>query len=598
MRDDNTRNTIIFFVCAALLLLVYQVFVMGPQEKRLAEERARQAPPAATSTTGVAGPLAPQVPVAVTRQAAVQAAPRIPIATPALKGSLSLKGARIDDLYLVKYRETLDKDAPPVELLRPEGTQYAQFADIGWTGANVPGLPGPQTVWTLAQGSVLAPGQPVTLTYTSGQGLTFTRVVSVDDRYMFTVTDTVANTTAQPVTLAPFGSVQRQGVPPTLGKNGVIHEGGIGWLDAKDRPLKYAKWQKEGSTPVYRSAGGGWIGITDHYWLTAVIPEQNEAFDGQYRLTKAPGLNLLDANFVGQARAIGAGRQITHTTRVFAGAKQNPVLQDYQEKLGIQHLDVAIDWGMLWFITRPIFLFLAWIFAHVGNFGVAILLLTVVVRLIFFPLANKQYESMTKMKKVQPAMEELRKKFKDDPAKQQQELLALYQREKVNPLAGCLPIFLQIPVFFALFKVLQLEIDMRHAPFVGYIKDLSARDPTTIWNLFGAIPWDPGSAPFIGAFLATSLHIGILPILYGITTWLTTSMSPPAPDPMQQRIFQLMPILFTFIMAQFAIGLLVYYTWSNILTAIQQYVIMRRFKVDNPIDQLIGKLTNRGKAVG
>lgn len=593
MRDDNTRNTIIFFVCAALLLLVYQVFVIDPQAKRQAEERARQAPPAATSTTGVAGPLAPQVPVAVTRQAAIAAAPRVPIATPALKGSLSLKGGRIDDLYLVKYRETLDKNSPPVELLRPEGAQYAQFAEIGWTGANVPGLPGPQTVWTLAQGSVLAPGQPVTLTYANGQGLTFTRVISVDDKYMFTVSDTVANTTGQPITLAPFGSVQRQGIPPTLGKNGVVHEGGMGWLEQR-RPLKYAKWQKDGTSPSYASTGG-WIGMSDHYWLTAVIPAQNEQIQGQYRLTKTAGLNLLDANFVGQARAIGAGRQITHTTHIFAGAKQNPVLKDYQAKLGIAHLDEAIDWGMLWFITRPIFQFLSWIYSHVGNFGVAILLLTVVVRAIFFPLANKQYESMTKMKKVQPAMEELRKKYKDDPAKQQQELLALYQREKVNPLAGCLPIFLQIPVFFALFKTLQLEIDMRHAPFVGYIKDLSARDPTTIWNLFGAIPWDPASAPFIGAILGTSLHIGILPILYGATTWLTTSMSPPAPDPMQQRIFQLMPILFTFIMAQFAIGLLVYYTWSNLLTAMQQYVIMRRFKVDNPIDRLIAKVTGKDK---
>jgi YidC/Oxa1 family membrane protein insertase len=596
MRDDNTRNTIIFFVCAALLLLVYQVFVIDPQAKRQAAERARQAPPAATATTGAAGPLAPQVPIAVTRQAAIAAAPRVPIATPALKGSLSLKGARIDDLYLVKYRETLDKDSPPVELLRPEGAPYAQFTNIGWVGANVPGLPGDQTVWTLASGSVLAPGQPVTLTYANGQGLTFTRVVSVDDKYMFTVTDTVANTTGQPITLAPFGSVERQGVPPTLGKNGVVHEGAMGWLGQR-RPLKYSKWQKDGSSPIYNTTGG-WIGMTDHYWLTAVIPAQNEQIQGQYRLTKTPGVNLLDANYVGQAKAIGAGQQISHTTRIFAGAKENPVLKDYQEKLGVAHLDEAIDWGRLWFITRPIFQFLSWIYSYVGNFGVAILILTVVVRAIFFPLANKQYESMTKMKKVQPAMEELRKKYKDDPAKQQQELLALYQREKVNPLAGCLPIFLQIPVFFALFKTLQLEIDMRHAPFIGYIKDLSARDPTTLWNLFGAIPWDPASAPFIGAILGTSLHIGILPILYGVTTWLTTSMSPPAPDPTQQRIFQLMPLMFTFIMAQFAVGLLVYYTWSNMLTAIQQYVIMRRFKVENPIDRLIGRLTGAGKAAG
>jgi YidC/Oxa1 family membrane protein insertase len=600
MRDENNRNTIIFFVCAAIMLLAYQFFVADPQAKRVqAEEAARKAAVAAApaGAGGMTAPGAAAVPQVISRQAALTASPRVPIETPSLKGSLNLRGARIDDLYLVDYRETLKKDSPPVELLRPEGAQYAWFADLGWTGANVPGLPNGGTVWTLANGSVLAPGQPVTLTYTNGQGLTFTRTIAVDADFMFTVTDSVANNGATAITLAPYGSIQRQGVPATVGKNGVVHEGGVGFFGGDRRLVKYKKWEKDGGVAA-RHSTGGWIGITDHYWLTAVIPAQNEQIQGQYRLTKTPAVNLLDANYVGQARAIGAGRQITHTSHVFAGAKQNPVLKDYQAKLGIKNLDEAIDWGMLWFITRPIFLFLSWIFTHVGNFGVAILLLTVVVRIIFFPLANKQYESMTKMKKVQPAMEELRKKFKDDPAKQQQELLALYQREKVNPLAGCLPIFLQIPVFFALFKVLQLEIDMRHAPFVGYIKDLSARDPTTIWNLFGAVPWDPGSAPFIGAILATSLHIGILPILYGATTWLTTSMSPPAPDPMQQRIFQLMPILFTFIMAQFAIGLLVYYTWSNILTAIQQYVIMRRFKVDNPIDQLIRRISGKKAPAG
>ncbi|MBL8771889.1 MAG: membrane protein insertase YidC [Phenylobacterium sp.] len=600
MQDENQRNTIIFVVCAFLILIGYQFFVIEPSnQKKVAEEKARAA---AAKTLSPSRPAVAPGPQVVNRQAAVSASPRVPIETPALRGSLSLRGARIDDLWLSNYRQTLKKDSPPVELLRPEGTQYAWFADVGWAGLNVPGLPNAQTLWTLSSGSVLAPGKPVTLTYANGQGLTFTRTIAVDDQYMFTVTDAVANTTGAPITLAPYGSVQRQGVPPTLGRNSIVHEGGMGWFDGKRRPIKYAKWQKEGGGPSHASTGG-WIGITDHYWLAALIPDQKQGFEAQYKLTKAPGLNLLAATFTGQARTIQPGRQVESTVRVFAGAKRMPVLEAYQEKLGVQHLDEAVDWGMFWFLTRPVYQLLNFLFGLVGNFGVAILILTVIVRLLLFPMANKQYESMTKMKKVQPAMEELRKKFKDDPQRQQQELLALYQREKVNPLAGCLPLLLTIPIFFALFKVLTVTIEMRHAPFVGFIKDLSAPDPTTIFNLFGLIPWDPGTAPLIGGLLAYGnppgfLHIGIMAILYGFTTWLTTAMSPPAPDPMQQRIFQLMPILFTFIMAQFAIGLLLYYTWSNILTALQQYVIMRRFKVDNPIDQLIARLSGKPRTTG
>jgi YidC/Oxa1 family membrane protein insertase len=586
MSDENNRNTIIFFVCAAIILMGYMWY-----QTRYVEPRQRAAAEAEVATKSADAPARLAVPAAVSREAAVKATPRVTISTPALRGSLSLRGARIDDLFLKTYRQTVDKSSPPVELLRPKGSQYAWFAETGWVGANVPGLPNDDTVWTLAQGSVLSPGHPVVLTYDTGQGLSFTRTISVDDKYMFTITDTVANSTDHPVTLAPYGSVQRQGLPSGLGKSSVVHEGGMGWLE-KRRPIKYSKWEKDGSSPEYTSRGG-WIGITDKYWLAALIPAQDQEIKGQYRLTKTPQLNVFDANFVGQPREIPAGQQITATNHIFAGAKEVPVLEAYQQQLGAEHLDEAVDWGMLWFITRPMSWFLNFLYHHVGNFGVAILILTVVVRVIFFPLANKQYESMTKMKKVQPAMEELRKKFKEDPQKQQQELMALYQREKVNPAAGCLPIFLQIPVFFALFKVLQISIAMRHAPFFGYIQDLSERDPTTIWNLFGAIPWDPATAPLIGGILATSLHVGVLPILYGFTTWLTTSMSPPAADPMQQRIFQFMPLIFTFIMAQFAIGLLIYYTWSNVLTVIQQYVIMRRFKVDNPIDRIISRVTGK-----
>jgi YidC/Oxa1 family membrane protein insertase len=301
---------------------------------------------------------------------------------------------------------------------------------------------------------------------------------------------------------------------------------------------------------------------------------------------------------VGQARTVGPGQQVTETSHFFAGAKTVPLLRAYEKSLGVPRFDDAVDWGMFWFFTRPIFSFLQFIFQHVGNFGVAILLLTVAVRALFYPLAQKQYESMTKMKKVQPQMEALKVKFKDDPAKQQQELMALYQREKVNPLAGCLPLLLQIPVFFALYKVLTVTIEMRHAPFFGWIRDLSARDSTTIWNLFGLIPWNPATTPLIGGILDTTLHLGVLPLAYGVTMWLTTSMSPPAPDPMQQRIFQFMPLIFMFIMAPFAVGLLIYWTWSNCLTILQQYVIMRRFGVENPIDRIIGRMTGRAPATG
>jgi YidC/Oxa1 family membrane protein insertase len=536
----------------------------------------------------------------MTRAAALAASPRVPIATPALRGSLSLKGARLDDLFLTQYRDTVDRNSPPVELLRPEGAPHAWFTDIGWTGANVPGLPNADTLWTLAQGSTLAPGQPVVLTYNNGQGLNFTRRVDVDDRYMFTITDTVANQSGQPVTLAPYGSVQRQGLPPTHQGSQIVHEGAIGVLGV-DKPIlkliKFGKWAKDNVSQETASKGG-WLGMTDKYWLAALVPAQNETVRGQFRTVQNRGVEIFDSNFVGQSRTIPAGQQVTETTRFFGGAKTVPVLQGYEKQFGIPRFDAAVDWGMLWFFTRPIFSFLQFIYGHIGSFGVAILVLTVCVRILFFPLANKQYESVIKMKKVQPQMEELRKRYKDDPAKQQQELMALYQREKVNPVAGCLPILVQIPVFFALYKVLSVTIEMRHAPFIGWIKDLSARDPTTVWNLFGLIPWNPAHAPLVGGLLDTSLHIGILPLLYGATMWLTTSMNPPAPDPMQQKIFQLMPVIFTFIMAPFAVGLLIYWTWTNILSILQQYVLMRRYKVDNPIDDIVGRLSGRRKAAG
>ncbi len=589
MQDDSSRNTIIFLACALVLFVLYNTLFLEPQQKRLEQER-RLHPPAAAQTLAPGAP-ALNAPPAVTRAAALAASPRVPVASPALKGSISLRGARLDDLFLTQYPQTTDKGSPPVEMLRPEGTAFPWFVDIGWVGQNVAGLPGPTTVWTLAQGTALAPSQPIVLTYANGQGLTFTRKVEVDEHYMFTLTDTVANTGTTPVTLAPYGSIQRQGVPADIGKSGVVHEGSVGYLDGRVRAFKYKDLSKASAAQEFNSAAA-WTGITDKYWLAALIPNAAEPVHAVFRDAKSGPLDVYEANYTGAARTIGPAQQISTTQHVFVGAKTVPLLQGYEKSLGISHFDDAVDWGMFWFLTRPIFIFLEFIFAHVGTFGIAILLLTVCVRLAFFPIANKQYESMTKMKKLQPMQEEIRKRFKEDPAKQQQEIMALYQREKVNPLAGCLPILLQIPVFFSLYKVLSVTIEMRHAPFLAFT-DLSARDPTTIWNLFGLIPWNPAHLPLIGTYLDGPLHLGILPLLYGFTMFLTTSMSPPAGDPAQQRIFQLMPLMFMFIMAPFAVGLLIYWTWSNVLTTLQQYVMMRRFKVDNPIDRTLARLTGK-----
>jgi len=602
MQENNNRNTIIFVVSAVLILIAYQFFVLDPAAKKRSAEQARQKAAAAevqaTAPKGAVVPGATPGPVVVSRQEAAAASTRAPIATPALSGSVSLRGARIDDLFLKNYRVTVAKDSPPVELLRPEGAKHAFFAEFGWTGANLPGLPNADTVWQVVEGSVLAPGQPLVLRTSNGEGLTFTRKIEVDDKFMFTVTDTVANTGTGPVTLAPYASVQRQGVPADLGRNQIVHEGAIGWLDGELRQVKYGKWLKEGGGPSLNSVGG-WTGITDKYWLTALIPDQKEHIQSQYRVTKSLAADIYEANYVGRPHIIPAGKQVTEVTRLFAGAKTVPLLKEYETKLGVPHLDMAVDWGNFWFITRPMFMFLDFIFQKVGNFGIAILLLTVAVKLIFFPLANKSYESLTKMKKVQPQVEALRTKFKEDPAKQQQELMALYQREKINPLTGCLPMLVQIPVFYGLYKVLTVTIEMRHAPFFGWIQDLSAKDPLTIWNLFGLLPYNPATVPVIGSILNSDLlHLGPMALLYGVTMYLSTAMNPPQPDPIQQKIFQFMPVMFTFIMAPFAVGLLIYWTWSNVLTILQQYVIMRRFKVDNPIDQIIAKVTGKPKEVG
>jgi YidC/Oxa1 family membrane protein insertase len=597
---DNSRNTILFVVIAGIMLMAYSYFVMGPQaERRQAAQEAAAEQNTGVTPVGATGP----APAAFISDRTValgqEGIARVPIQTPTLTGSLSLKGARIDDLFLTRYRETLDEGSPPVELFRPQGMEHAYQALFGWNGTNVPGgVPGANTVWRLTEGATLTPTTPVTLTWDNGAGLRFTRRIALDDQYLFTVTDTVANFSAQPITIAPFGRVERQGVPPGLGKNQILHEGAIGTFGTPGKystqQSKYAAWLKK---PVQSfETTGGWMGITDKYWMAALIPDQRERLDAEFRVRDVNGLMVHEVNLQGQARTIAPGRQVTETQRLFAGAKRKEILSAYEQALDLPRFIYAIDWGFLFFLTRPIFIVVEFFYGVLGNFGLAILALTLTVRLFMFPLANKSYESMSKMRTLAPQMEALKKKYPDDPPAQQKELMALYQKEKINPLAGCLPLLLQIPVFYAVYKMLSVTIEMRHQPFFGWLQDLSAPDPTNILTLFGLIPWDPGATPLIGSFLASgasggfTLGLSVLAIVYGLTMWLQMAMSPPAPDPMQRKIFAFMPVVFTFIMAGFPAGLLIYWGWSNILTIIQQYVIMHRLKAENPIDTFIERM--------
>jgi len=603
MKRDDARNMFMFLALSLAILFGYQYFVQGPrikQEQAAAEARARveeAAKPAPTpENLFVAGKLP--------REQALSQTGRIRINTPSLRGSLSLRGAKIDDLYLTQYRETLAKDSPNVELFRPQGAEHAYYAESGFIGANVAGLPDGNSLWTVLSGDVLSVGKNVVLGYDGGTGLRFERTLSIDANYMITATDKVINETGNALTLAPYANVVRHDVPDTLGRNMILHEGAIAAFSKEDaskgyarKELKFTKWEKGDQANTKVDSTGGWMGLTDKYWLAAVIPDQSTKV---HAALKATPINpeakdkereyIYQVGYVADALQIPAGQSVGIGYKLFAGAKRAETLRAYQQDDNIPSFDWAIDWGNFWFFTRPLFWVLDHLYKLVGNFGLAILGLTVIVKLLFFPLAHKAYESMTRMKMLQPKVEELKKRHEGNPQDMQKEMMALYQKEKINPLSGCLPILIQIPVFYSLYKVLFVTLEMRHAPFFGWIHDLSDRDPTSLFNLFGLIPYSPATVPFIGSILDGPLHIGVLPILYGLSMWLSQGMNPPTADPVQRRIFAFMPLIFTFIMSRFAVGLLIYWTWNNILTVAQQYMLMNRMGVENPIDTFFGKL--------
>src|SRR5579872_6262095 len=581
---SDQRNLLIAIVLSIVVVFGWQYFVGVPKPQQLPARPAQtqtlqQSAPARTPNSNAAASPVPS-PNLSSGPAAPSSA-RVAIDTPALEGSIDLAGGRFDDLKLRRYRETTDPHSPEIVLLSPAASEHPYFAEFGWlnSGAGQAQTPGPDTVWKQAQGDKLSPGHDIELSWDNGAGLTFTRRISVDQNYMFTVIDSVDNHGSSPVTLYPFGLVNRQNLPNTT-HYWVVHEGFVGVLDGILKDPTYADLAKNNDVQSFSSTGG-WLGITDKYWMAATVPPQSEQFTATYKAYDFNGTKAYQSDFTMKPRTVAPNGSQSVMYHLFAGAKIVNLVNQYENTLGIQRFDMAIDWGWFAFITKPMFQAIDLLYRYVGNFGVAILIFTVFVKALFFPLANASYRSMSKMKKLQPEMERLRERFKTDKVQQQQALMKLYQKEKVNPVSGCLPMLIQIPVFFSLYKVLLVTIDMRHAPFFGWIKDLSAPDPTSVFNLFGLIPWMPPQF----------LMIGVFPLIMGLTMWLQTNLNPPPADPAQQKIFAFMPLIFTFMLSNFPVGLVIYWSWNNLLSIIQQVVIMR--STGTPVD-FIDRLRGMG----
>src|SRR6202048_2109038 len=597
--SDN-RNTILAVILSGLVLIAWQYFYNVPQmEKQRAQsqmqaELAKPTPqtepggatpqPGAAPTPSANAPAANQpaaAAVVVSRDTAITATPRIKIDTPRLTGSISLKGARVDDLSLVQFRDTVDPTSPAIVLFSPSGTAAPYYAEFGWVAASGSAgkIPDQNTLWQQEGSGSLSPSTPVTLTYDNGDGLTFRRTIAIDDRYVFTIKDDVTNVGGAPVTLYPFALISRHGTPQVAGYY-ILHEGLIGYLG--DQGLQEYGYKKiDDAKTVSFKATNGWLGITDKYWASALLPDTTAQLQARFSSNLVGTVRTYQTDYLQDPQTIAIGGTASANARLFAGAKEASVvginfpiggLGGYNKQLSLNHFDLLIDWGWFYFITKPMFLALDFFYHLVGNFGIAILLVTVIVKLLFFPLANKSYASMAKMKSVQPQLQALKERYPDDKVKQQQEMMEIYKKEKINPIAGCLPVVVQIPVFFSLYKVLFVTIEMRHAPFFGWIKDLSAHDPTNLFNLFGLLAFDPTQLPVFGHYLA----LGVWPIIMGITRWFQMKLNPTPPDPTQKMIFAWMPLIFTFMLAGFPAGLVIYWAWNNTLSVLTQSFIMRR----------------------
>lgn len=573
---SDQKNLIIAIVLCFLIIFGFQAFVEPPKTDPQTQTQ--------TTTTGdssesraptVEGGSIPQIeqsPVAAAQNRAqsLKSGDRIKIATPNLHGSISLQGGRIDDLTLAGYHETIEPTSAEIALLSPASAPNPYYAEFGWVRAadNSIKVPSAKTLWT-ADKTELTPTSPVTLTWDNGEGVIFTRHIAIDEDYMFTITQRVSNQSGTDTTLFPYGLISRQGEPKTQGFF-ILHEGLIGVMNESLNEVDYDDLVD--SEAVSDTTTGGWIGITDKFWLTALIPDQTSSFKGRFSHTQTG--DRYQADFLGiKGIPVAAGSNAETVSHFFAGAKEVEKLDNYQQNLNVEKFELAIDWGWFYFLTKPIYFALDYLNKLIGNFGLAIITLTIAIKLLLLPLAHKSYVSMSKMKKLQPEMVKLREKHGEDKMKFNQEVMAMYKREKANPAAGCLPIVMQIPIFFALYKVLFVTLLMRHQPFYGWLTDLSAPDPTTLFNLFGLIPWTPPEF----------LMIGILPLLMGLSMFLQQKLNPQPTDPIQAKIFLFMPLFFMFLLASFPAGLVLYWTCNNVLSIGQQWLIMKRMGVSvNP----------------
>ena len=585
---SGNRNYIVAIALSLAVLFGWQYFIAAPQleiqrKKAEAEQLLNPTAPAG-STAGTSVTSAPAAGLAALpasngvpgaagpaqdRDTVIASGQRIKIETASFTGSINLVGARLDDLSLKNYHETIDPKSANIVLLSPEGTLGPTYTEFGWIpdAASPVKIPTRETLWTLAGDAQLSKDHPVTLTYDNGEGWTFKRTYAVDDKYMFTVTDEAMDVSGKAASLTPFSAVHRDGTPK-VGGNWLVHEGLIGVLgndSLKEQKVTY-KDLKDKHRDEQPKTTGGWAGFVDKYWATVLVPASSKPQQPIFASSAVGTVDTYQSYMIGEPQALAPGATATVETRLFAGAKEVQTINAYQDALKIEKFNLMIDWGWFWFLTQPMFFAIDFFYTLTGNFGIAILLTTVILKVAFFPLANKSYDSMSKMKKLQPEMKEIQARFPDDKPKQQQATMELYKREKINPVAGCLPVLLQIPVFFSLYKVLFITIEMRHAPFYGWIHDLAAPDPTSLFNLFGLIPFTPPQA----------LMIGVWPLIMGVTMFVQMKLNPAPPDPTQKLMFDWMPLIFTFTLSSFPAGLVIYWAWNNSLSIAQQTIIMKK----------------------